>query len=178
MVGIQKYSMKDVIIVEKQSLWLKLENISLVDTQHIIGVVSVVEKGTIFVKFFFPCFSLRKRTVTNMTIVLGSSGTYRSTSSNYLFSLRNKDNLSPFRSPVYRYSQYAIYTSPGYGPTFGGGHDLHISNNADKNTGSYANLGHSYRPPSGYSYSSSNTRALLAGTRNFSPTEVEVYYYV
>ena len=135
------------------------------------------KKKRIFTKFFFPCFSLREMEVTNMAIVTGSSGTYRSSSSNYLFSLRNKDNLSPFRSPVYR-SQYAIYTSPSYGPIFGSGHDLLINNNADKNTGSYANLGRSYRPPSGYSYSSSNTRALLAGTRNFSPTEVEVYYYV
>ena len=44
MVGIQKFSMKDAINVEKQSLWLKLENISLVDIQHIIGVVSAVQK--------------------------------------------------------------------------------------------------------------------------------------
>ena len=107
--------------------------------------------------------------------VLGDSG-YRSSSSNYLFSLRNKDNLSPFRSPVYRYSQHAIYTSPGHGPTFGGGHDLFISNNADRNTASYVNLGYTYRSPSGYSRGSSNTQALLAGSYNFTPTEVEVYY--
>ena len=113
-----------------------------------------------------------------MLLVLGSSGSYRSSSSNYIFSLRNKDNLSPFTSAVYRRSQYAIYTNPGYGPTFGGGHDIYIANNADKNTNSYANLGYTYRSPSGYSYGSSNTRALLAGRRNFTPTEVEVYYYV
>ena len=101
--------------------------------------------------------------------VLGTTG-YRSSSSNYLFSLRNKDNLSPFRSPVYQHSNKAIYTNPNYGPTFGSGHDLHISNNADRNTAS------SYHPPSGYSYSSSNTKALLAGSYHFTPTEVEVYY--
>ena len=178
MVGIQKYSMKDVTNVEKQSLWLKLENISLVDTQHIIGVVSAAQKKRIFTKFFFPCFSLREMEVTNMAIVTGSGGAYRSTSSNYLFSLRNKDNLSPFRSPVYRNSNKAIYTSPSYGPIFGGGHDLIIYNNADKKRSSHTNLGHTYRPPSGYSYSSSNTRALLAGSYYFTPTEVEVYYYV
>jgi hypothetical protein len=113
-----------------------------------------------------------------MDVVLGSSGSYRSSSSNYIFSLRNKDGLSPFRSAVYRNSGYAIYTNPTYGPTFGGAHDLYIANNADKNRNSYANVGHTYRPPSGYSYGSSNTRAVLAGRRNFSPTEVEVYYYV
>ncbi len=113
-----------------------------------------------------------------MPVVLGSSGSYRSSSSNYIFSLRNKDNLSPFRSAVYRYNQYAIYTTPSYGPTFGYGHDLYIANNADKNRNSYANLGYTYRAPSGYSYGSSKTRALLAGSNNFTPTEVEVYYYV
>ena len=114
----------------------------------------------------------------NVPVFLGSSSAWRSSSSNYIFSLRNKNNLSPFRSAVYRNSQYAIYTNPGYGPTFGYGFDLYIANNADKNKNSYANLGYTYRPPSGYSYSSSNTRALLAGSKNFTPTEVEVYYYV
>ena len=113
-----------------------------------------------------------------MPVVLGSSGTYRSSSSNYIFSLRNKDNLSPFRSAVYRNSQYALYTSPNYGPTFGGGHDLHIRNNADKNRNSRANVGYTYRAPSGYSYSNGKTQALLAGSYYFTPTEVEVFYYV
>ena len=107
--------------------------------------------------------------------ILGDSG-YKSSSSNYLFSLRNKDNLSPFRSPVYRNSGYAIYTNPSYGPTFGNGHDFYISNNADRNRRSYTNLGYTYRSPSGYSRGSSNTQALLAGSFNFTPTEVEVYY--
>ncbi|XP_046841758.1 uncharacterized protein LOC124435855 [Xenia sp. Carnegie-2017] len=107
----------------------------------------------------------------------GSSGSYRTSSSNYIFSLRNKDNLSPFRSDVYQNSNNAIYTDPDYGPTFGGGHDIHIASNANKNTNSYTNFGHTYRPPSGYSYTSSNTRALLAGSYTFTPDEVEVYYY-
>ena len=106
--------------------------------------------------------------------VLGTTG-YKSSSSNYLFSLRNKDNLSPFRSPVY-VNNRAIYTNPNYGPTIGNGHDLRISSNADRNTGSYTNFGHSYRPPSGYSHDNSNTQALLAGSYHFTPTEVEVYY--
>ncbi len=113
-----------------------------------------------------------------MRVVLGSSNGWKSSSSNYIFSLRNKDNLSPFRSAVYRYSSYAIYTNPGNGPTFGGGRDLKIANNADKNRNSYANFGNTYRAPSGYSYGNGKTQALLAGSNNFTPTEVEVYYYV
>ena len=77
---------------------------------------------------------------------------------------------------MYRYSQYAIYTDYGYGPTFGGGHDIYIANNAHSNTNSYTNFGFTYQPPSGYSYSSSNTQALLAGSYSFTVSEVEVFY--
>ena len=37
-----------------------------------------------------------------------------------------------------------MYCNPSNGPTFGGGHDLHISN--DFGMGSYSNLGNSYSP--------------------------------
>ena len=88
----------------------------------------------------------------------------------------NKDNLPPFKSPVYRYNINAIYTNAGYGPTFGGGHDIYISNNANAGTSSYTNLGHTYQPPSGYSYSTVKVKNLLAGTYNFKPNEVETFY--
>jgi hypothetical protein len=61
-------------------------------------------------------------------------------------------------------------------PSFGGGHDIHISNNANANTGSYTDLGHSYQAPRGYSYSSTKARNLLAGTYRFTPNEVETFY--
>ena len=71
-----------------------------------------------------------------------------------------------------------MYTNPGYGPTFGYGHDIYIANNADQSTSSYAEFGDTYRPPSGYSYTASNTKALLAGSYMFTPFEVEVFYFV
>jgi hypothetical protein len=87
----------------------------------------------------------------------------------------NKDNLAPFKSPV-RNSGKALYTESTYGPTFGYGHDFHIANNANANTGSYTNFGHTYRPPSGYSSSSTKAKNLLAGTYQFTPNEVETFY--
>lgn len=93
-----------------------------------------------------------------------------------MFSLRNRDNLKPFKSPVYRNSHNAIYQNPGYGPTFGGGHDLYIRDNAHSSSGSYSNFGHTYQPPSGYAYNTAKVKALLAGNYNFLPTEVEVFY--
>jgi hypothetical protein len=88
----------------------------------------------------------------------------------------NKDNLAPFKSPVYRYSGDALYTYTSFGPTFGGGHDIHISNNANANIGSYTFLGYTYRPPSGYTYNTDKVKNLLAGTYRFTPNEVETFY--
>ncbi len=93
----------------------------------------------------------------------------------FIFSLRNKENLGPFKAPLKNQNYvYAIYTRTDYGPTFGGGHDIRIYSNAASNTYSYTSFGHSYQPPSGVSARST----ILAGTRNFSPSEVEVFHLV
>ena len=44
---------------------------------------------------------------------------------------------------------HAIYRYSGYGPTFGGGHDIYIANNANSNTKSHTYFGDSYSVPSG-----------------------------
>ncbi|KAL9961656.1 hypothetical protein ACROYT_G030646 [Oculina patagonica] len=100
-----------------------------------------------------------------------TSSSYGSSSNAFIFSLRNKEGLGPFKSMVKR-SQYAIYKYSGYGPRFGGGADIYIADNANSNTGSYTNFGHSYSVPSGVQ--SGNT--ILAGTGHFTPDEVEVFY--
>ena len=73
-------------------------------------------------------------------------------------------------------AEKAIYGNSGYGPTFGGGHDVKIADGADSNTNSYANLGHSYVQVAGYKYGASDTQSLLAGSYDFQPHEVEVFY--
>ena len=110
-----------------------------------------------------------------LSSTIGSTG-YKKSTNSFLFSLRNKDNLKPFQSPVYRNSGNAIYQNPGYGPTFGGGHDLYVKDNAFTTTGSYSNFGHTYKPPTDYVYGSAKAKALLAGNYNFIPTEIEVFY--
>ena len=93
----------------------------------------------------------------------------------FIFSLRNKENLGPFKAPrKNQYYGWEIYAYTGYGPTFGWGHDFYISDNAASNLHSYTNFGHSYQPPSGVSDSST----ILAGTYTFSPSEVEVFHLV
>ena len=101
------------------------------------------------------------------------------TSSAFLFSLVNKPGWGPVKltKEGYRYLwSYSTYSCSSYGPTFGGGHDIFIASYASSNTNSYSNLGHTYSPPSGHSYSSSFTRSFLAGSYTFQPDEVEVFY--
>ena len=58
---------------------------------------------------------------------------------NFLFSLSLKEKY-----PIVS-TQHGIYNNPNYGPTFGGGHDFYIADNAHvtDNT-SYCKIGHSY----------------------------------
>ena len=73
-----------------------------------------------------------------------------------------------------RVPSQAIYKRLTYGPTFGGGHDFHISNNANLNSESrsYFGYGATYWLPSG----AKDQYTILAGSRNFTPNEVEVFY--
>ena len=97
----------------------------------------------------------------------------------FLFSLVNKPGWAPVKLPQYRYYQLAIHGHcSSNGPIFGGGHDLYIANYASSSSSSYANLGHTYSPPSGYSYGDTFTQTFLAGGSNyhFTPDEVEIFY--
>ena len=69
-------------------------------------------------------------------------------------------------------TSYAIYKYQSYGPTFGGGHNIYIANNANSNTNSYTSLGGSYSVPSGVQ----DPNTILAGSFKFTPDEVEVFY--
>ena len=104
---------------------------------------------------------------------------YQNDSKAFLFSLVNKPGWAPLKLPQtekYSSSQYSIRFHSSFGPTFGGGYDIRISNSASSNSNSYSNLGHTYSPPSGYSYRSTFARTFLAGTYHFTPDEVETFY--
>ena len=112
--------------------------------------------------------------------MIASSGGWQYDSKAFLFSLVNKPGWAPVKLPqTGKYSShraYSIYCGSGYGPTFGGGHDIYISNYASSNSNSFSNLGHTYSPPSGYSYGSTFARTFLAGTYKFTPDKVETFY--
>ena len=58
---------------------------------------------------------------------------------------------------------------------FGGGCDLRIYNDCNINTASYSNLGASYETPNGYTYESTEAQNYLAGSCNFTVSEIEVF---
>ena len=82
-----------------------------------------------------------------------------------MFSLRNTQGAAPFKaSPIQSVNH--VYILSNCGPTFGGGHDLHIGGD------SYTNFGNTYTAP----VSMGNPQTFLAGAYHFEPTEVEVFY--
>lgn len=111
------------------------------------------------------------------TFHLGTAGCKLSGSA-FMFSLKNKDNLTPFKAPVNK-DEDAITTNYKYGPVFGrfkGGADLCIVHEAHNSRWSYTNFGRTYKVPDGYQCGNGKTQSLLAGSYYFSPSEIEVFY--
>ena len=100
---------------------------------------------------------------------------YKRSDCSFLFSLRNKDNLLPFKCLIKDERKGdAICWFARWGACFGGG-DFFISNAANTNQLSYSHLGDTYQPPPGYEYDTPQTKALLAGSEGFTPSEIEVF---
>ena len=107
--------------------------------------------------------------------VITGSDSWKQAPGSFIFSLRNKECLSPFKAPLKDQNIWnAIYTYNSYGPIFGVGYDIYIYNNSASNTHSYTNFNHGYQAPSGVS----DTSTILAGTYKFQPSEIEVFYIV
>ncbi|CAH3030675.1 unnamed protein product, partial [Porites evermanni] len=108
----------------------------------------------------------------------GSSTGYQYDSKAFLYSLVNKPGLGPVKLlQTGKYSSsraHSINSASSYGPIFGGGHDVLISNYASSNTNSNSNLGYTYYSPRGYGFTSAQT--FLAGSRYFTPDEIETFY--
>jgi hypothetical protein len=99
-----------------------------------------------------------------------SSSSYTPSPKAFLFSLHSPSGVGPVRLPLVQNLEQAIRCKASCGPTFGGGHDLHIADSANSNTGSYTNLGHTYQLPSGQS-----AKTFFTGGKNFQAAELEVY---
>eukprot|EP01091_Cochliopodium_minus_P016114 TRINITY_DN5934_c0_g2_i2.p1 TRINITY_DN5934_c0_g2~~TRINITY_DN5934_c0_g2_i2.p1 ORF type:complete len:317 (+),score=79.26 TRINITY_DN5934_c0_g2_i2:41-952(+) len=94
----------------------------------------------------------------------------------FIFSLTNPTNnpLKLSNTGAHHSNLRSIYDHSSYGPTFGGGHDFHISNNSNANSSSYTNLIHSYSgAPCGHG--TTQAHQFLCGSYNFSVSEIEVW---
>ena len=98
-----------------------------------------------------------------------AQGEYLPCNEAFLFSMVNPQGLGPTKLPLVKHHEYAMYCDSSLGPTFGGGHDLHTGENADKTASSYNHLGYSYECPPGQHGS------FFTGVRNFIVTNYEVY---
>ena len=104
-----------------------------------------------------------------------TNGSYQYDKDSFIFSLKNSKNKF-FKFPsTTTYGQSSIYCCSGYGPTFGGGHDIYIYDRSNTNTSNYSNLGHSYKPPNNFTYGTTQANSYLAGSYNFKVSEIEVF---
>jgi hypothetical protein len=103
-----------------------------------------------------------------------SSNGYKSDPNAFIFSLTNIEN-KPIKMKIdSKRHQYAIRCNSDYGPTFGGGHDIYVANNANTGMNSVSNLGRTYRHPQ-YEEGTDEAKTLLAGSFQFQLDEIEVY---
>ena len=103
-----------------------------------------------------------------------SRGAYIQSTDAFLFAfVSNGLGTTPFRGRVFQNAGSAMYDNSGYGPTFGGGHDLRIASDSNSNTNSYMNWGNTYELPDGYTYTG-NGRTWICGY-NFQTIEIEVF---
>jgi hypothetical protein len=62
-----------------------------------------------------------------------------------------------------------------YGPIFGGGHDIYVSDSSNTNENSYSNFGYSYQLPKNITSGSVEAQSYLAGSYRWKTTEIEVF---
>jgi len=88
----------------------------------------------------------------------------------FIFSLKCHANLPPTKMKINTNNKSAIFDNPEYGPTFGGGHDIHIASSSNTSEESYFNIGTTYDRPNDISDPN-----FLNGQRNFKVSEIEVF---
>jgi len=104
-------------------------------------------------------------------LITGGGG-WGGTPNAFLFSLHNRQEGLVFKSMV-GLPYGAIFSPIDYGPTFGTGYDIYISDNANTNGKSYTAFGQQYIVPGGIHGSRFD---ILPGTNSFTPDAIEVFY--
>ena len=101
-----------------------------------------------------------------------SNSSYYAANGSFLFTLTNIYGIGPTKFPNNQNYDNAVYHNSGYGPTFGGNHDLYISSNCLNNNSSSSELGYSYSDILG------KGNSIFSGNNNsnsFKLKEIEVF---
>ena len=107
------------------------------------------------------------------TVEWKSNESWKCDKSAFIFSLVNKENKTLlFEQASNNNDSIGLYVN--FGPMFGAGNDILISDNSNMNTDSFSNLGFTYTHPE-YTIGSEKAQAILAGSRNFQVQEIEVF---
>ena len=108
------------------------------------------------------------------TVDWSGTASYKFDSNAFIFSLANLYGVA-LKMNVF-YSERAILVNPLRGPTFGYGHDFSVYDKSNiANSGSYSNLGYSYKIPFNISLGTVQSQSILAGSNIFVANEIEVY---
>jgi len=104
-----------------------------------------------------------------------SQGQYTASEGAFLFRLAGPGVHQPTKHPLAQNPWNAVYSPGGYGPTFGGGHDLCIQNSTSSRVTVTSNLGHTY---SQQAEGASVSLTTLAEANSFDVLEWEVFALV
>ena len=89
----------------------------------------------------------------------------------FIYSLTHKAKCDKQKN-----TQYSIHDIYNYGPRFGGGCDIAIFDNCNTDTGNYCDPN---RPPySSYELPNGPDNTFMAGSKNFTVKEIEVYQVI
>ena len=91
----------------------------------------------------------------------------------FIFSLVNMENRTLLFEQTSN-DECSICSFKIYGPIFGSGNDIIISDSSNTNTNSCSNLGKTYIHPD-YPHGSDKAKTILAGSLNFQVQEIEVF---
>jgi hypothetical protein len=100
-----------------------------------------------------------------------TSNSWKGDSGAFIFSFKDKMYL---RLNVRR-TGFSIYCTPSVLALFGGRNDILISDQCNKSTNSFSNLGHTYELPTGLTFGSDAAQSFLAGSYHFQVEEIEVF---
>ena len=137
------------------------------DSRRLISINYVTKKALLwpFIKakngFYFSGYS---------SVDWDSSNSFKNSPGSFLFSFNHQTIMN-----IYQNHDNAICCYSNYGPSFGGGSDLHIADCCNVNTNSYSNLGCTYKCP--FTYMSEEAQNYIAGSCCLTVEDYEVYSF-